>query len=59
MEKVSKRRELLLQVNIVNFPCSESGDNCNGEKKMNAQFYVDPSTFATEVERRLRGNANA
>jgi cathepsin X len=45
----------------INFPCSESGENCNGSvnHKGNVQFYTDPSKLIPEVERRLRGNVNA
>lgn len=43
----------------VNFPCSESGENCNGStagRSSVTQFYKDPSQDILSVQRRLRGS---
>jgi cathepsin X len=40
----------------VNFPCSESGDNCNEGNKGGVQFYTDPSLNVEAVQRRLQAD---
>jgi len=42
----------------VNVPCYEDGSNCNnnhnGNKRVDSQFYEDPSSDVQAVQRRLR-----